>query len=321
MKVLILNYTDAGGGAAIAAFRLAKSLNEHGVKTTLGVVEKQTASNFVIALPHTQNLKLVRYKTFAKNALKKILRKFFPHIAKIFLFNSTNTILHSTNKKSLVDVNWINNSDFDLVNLHWINNDMLSIKDISKIKKPLLWTMHDSWPCSGAEHHQNVLENDTRWKEGYYSSNKPLTTTGPDICKKVWNQKKKYLQNKKISFVCPSNWEKDVLMSSALFKNQTCYVVPNIIPSSIFFKKDKKNIRSLLDIPQNKKIIGFGAAENISDLRNRKGSYHLLEALTKLKNNEKYFLVIFGNASDAFTSKVPLPFFASGYVSNPKILS
>ncbi|MBQ8679065.1 MAG: hypothetical protein IJ530_04810 [Treponema sp.] len=52
-----------------------------------------------------------------------------------------------------------------------------------------------------------------------------------------------------------------------------------------------------------------------------KGSYYLIDALQKLKNPERYFLVIFGPASDSFTSKVTLPFFASGYVANPAILS
>ena len=52
-----------------------------------------------------------------------------------------------------------------------------------------------------------------------------------------------------------------------------------------------------------------------------KGSYYLIEALQKLNNPEKYFLVIFGPASSVFTSKVSLPFFASGYVANPVILA
>ena len=52
-----------------------------------------------------------------------------------------------------------------------------------------------------------------------------------------------------------------------------------------------------------------------------KGSFYLLEALAKLKNPEKYFLVIFGPAGETFTSKVTLPFFASGYVANPDILA
>jgi len=39
-------------------------------------------------------------------------------------------------------VNKINKSNADIVNLHWVNG-MLSIEDIGKITKPLVWTLHD----------------------------------------------------------------------------------------------------------------------------------------------------------------------------------
>ena len=78
---------------------------------------------------------------------------------------------------------------------------MLSIKDISKIQKPIVWTTHDSWICCGAEHHPNILENDSRYINGYSKKNKPLTTKGIDICKKIWLKKKKYLNKKNITFI------------------------------------------------------------------------------------------------------------------------
>ena len=52
-----------------------------------------------------------------------------------------------------------------------------------------------------------------------------------------------------------------------------------------------------------------------------KGIHYLVEMLQKLKNPQNYFLVIFGSAGDSFTSRIALPFFASGYISNPSILS
>ena len=181
--------------------------------------------------------------------------------------------------------------------------------------------MHDSWPCCGAEHHPNIAENDTRWKEGYYRYNKPTTTIGTDLCRKVWNQKKQYLGNMDITFIAPSNWEHDVLKSSALFGHCKCEVIPNIIDNTIFYPKDSMAARKLYNIPCDKKVIGFGAAYDIDNPKSMKGSYYLLEALNKLKNPEEYFLVIFGPASDVFTSRIKIPFFASGYISNPNILS
>lgn len=317
MKILLLNYSDTGGGAATASLRIAKGLYDNHIDVTLGVVEKKTVNPFVTVLPPPKHFKYPKLISFFIRSVKKLNTKVKD---KTKPFKTTNRILHSENIKSKIDVNWINNSDFDVVNLHWINNDMISIEDIAKINKPIVWTMHDSWPCCGAEHHPNILESDKRWTEVYSRFNKPVSTKGPDICKKTWYRKYKYLRDRKIHFIAPSNWEKDILKQSKLFGNSSCTVIPNIIPSDIFFKKDKFAIRNSLGIPDNKKVLGFGAAYDIDNPKSLKGGHYLIEALLKLKGDE-YFLVIFGPAGTEFTSKIGIPFFNAGYITNDTILS
>ena len=318
MKILLINYTDAGGGAAIAALRLVSALNEHGINARLGVKEKRTSSPYVFELPKKkQNI-------FLRKASKAFFyfSKIFAPCTKSFKprFITSNRIIHYTNYKSKTDINCINDSDFDIINLHWII-DTISIKDISKIKKPIVWTMHDSWPCCGAEHHPNFFENDTRWKTGYYPNNKPKSTKGIDLCRKVWLQKKKYLIGKEIFFTTPSRWEADILSSSSLFSKCNCQIIPNLIPEKVFYPRNKKAAREMYNIPNDKIIIGFGAAYDIDDPKSMKGSFYLLETLKQLKNPEKFFLVVFGPAGDAFTSEISIPFFASGYISNFNILA
>ena len=240
----------------MAAVRLVNALNENGVYARLGVLKKSSANPYVFKLP--QKKKLIN-----NPKLEKISDKIYIKILNI-VFKTTNGIKHTTNFQSKTDVNWINNSEFDLVNLHWISG-VICNKDIAKIKKPIVWTMHDSWPCCGAEHHPNVIENDKRWQEGYYKWNKPKSTKGQDLCRKVWNQKKKYLENNNIIFTAPSNWEHDVLKSSKLFGTCECKVIPNIIDHSVFYSKDKKNARALFNIPSDKIVIGFGAAYDIDN--------------------------------------------------------
>ena len=172
MKILLINFTDAGGGAATAALRLTTALNDAGVYARLGVRDKKTSSTYVIELPK-------RKKSLILKILKKISNyssTVFSPVTKYFKrrFSTTNGILHTDNFKSETDINWINSSDFDIVNLHWINGTICN-KDIARITKPIVWTMHDSWPCCGAEHHPNVFEGDTRWQTGYTKENKPVT--------------------------------------------------------------------------------------------------------------------------------------------------
>lgn len=320
MKVLLINFSDVGGGAATAAIRLVTALNEKGIYARLGVPHKESDCPYVFELPPKNNCFACRFFKKLGTFISKGFNPLLVRLPKPFAFKTTNGIAHTKNFKSKTNVKWINASDYDLVNLHWIN-DVISNKDIAKIKKPLVWTMHDSWPCCGAEHHPNVIENDTRWKEGYFRNNKPSSSKGPDLCRRVWKQKKKYLADKNIHFIAPSNWEHDVLKASALFGDKECRVIPNIIDNSVFCKKDKKSIRKAFGLPEDKVILGFGAAYEIDNPKSMKGSYYIPQALSKLKNPEDYFLVIFGPASQAFTQKIKIPYFASGYISNPAILS
>ena len=42
---------------------------------------------------------------------------------------------------------------------------MISLNDISKIKKPIVWTIHDNWPFASIEHYVDI--NDKRIFDGY----------------------------------------------------------------------------------------------------------------------------------------------------------
>ena len=42
---------------------------------------------------------------------------------------------------------------------------MISLSDIMKISKPIVWTLHDNWPFSSIEHY--IKKNDNRYIVGY----------------------------------------------------------------------------------------------------------------------------------------------------------
>lgn len=50
----------------------------------------------------------------------------------------------------------------DIIHLHWINQGFLSLRDIERLvkqNKPIVWTMHDMWPCTGICHHARDCES------------------------------------------------------------------------------------------------------------------------------------------------------------------
>ena len=73
------------------------------------------------------------------------------------------------NKKAIKKISHKKNN-YDLINLHWIQGEMISIEEIGRIKKPIVWTLHDAWPFCGTEHFPNGL-NDKRYEYGYFRSN------------------------------------------------------------------------------------------------------------------------------------------------------
>lgn len=317
MKVLQINFRDSGGGSTNAAVYLTNELNKLGISASLGVYEKKTQNEFVIKIPEKKHFKT----PFLIWLSKKIFMKVTKPIRKRLEFRTTNLNAHETNFKSKIDVNWINKSDFDIVHIHSINGDLISIKDISRINKPIVWTLHDSWPCCGAEHHPNLLENDTRWQEGYKKDNKPETTRGTDLCRKVYIQKKKYLSDKNIVFTAPSLWQKWVCETSDLFSKKRCQMIPNFIYTENFFPKNKSELRKAFRIPEDKKILGFGANYGVDNPNSSKGSFYLIEALRKISDKNNYFLVIFGPSCPEFTAKIDIPYFESGAIYNNSILS
>ena len=49
---------------------------------------------------------------------------------------------------------------------------MISIEEISKINKPLVWTMHDMWPFIGSEHYtsSNYYKKDNKNKSNFINN-------------------------------------------------------------------------------------------------------------------------------------------------------
>ena len=139
MKVSHINFSDLSGGASIAANRICKALKTHSFETELRVQKKYSSLDYV----HILNSRNHDFYTSIIRKLEFLLSKF------LFISKETFSIsMHFSNAYKK-----INDLSSNLIHLHWINGGMLSIKDISKIQKPLVWTLHDMWAFSGPRHY------------------------------------------------------------------------------------------------------------------------------------------------------------------------
>lgn len=280
MKILYLSYSDIRGGASIGAYRLHQGFLNNQIKSNL-VVHKKFSDDFTVFGPHTNFKKIVNY---LKPQFIKIVLKTQKH---------RNKVDHSINLLPSNLHKFINKSDADIVILHWVGAEMISIAEIGKITKPLVWRLADQWAFCGAEHY-TLPGQDVRYREGYTKQNKSEGDKGLDIDKWTWKRKVKHWLNKDMTIVTGSKWLADCARVSYLHRNKKIEVIPSGINTNVYKPIDKQIARDILNLPQDRKLILFGSMSASSDPR--KGFHLLQPALQKLteKSNIDMAAVVFG---------------------------
>ena len=254
MKVLIINYSDKEGGAARATYRIYSSLK-----------------NKINIYLYVKNKNYLDKKIIAQNKFINILTRYFEKFLK-FLFYNKSKNFHSFNLIPTDCLKIIKKINPDIVQLHWIGMNTISIKEVSMIKKPIIWRLSDMWPILPTEHYLNNQK-----KNFFFNLDK--------FCLKL---KKKYF-NEKITFVAPSKWIKKELDSSNLTNKNYKVVIPNAINTSFWTFQKKNKLRNILNIDK-KVVITFGSTY-VDDPR--KGFKYLLQSLRYLTID--YKLIVFGN--------------------------
>ena len=248
MKVIHLSKSDIKGGAFIAAYRTHCALRNDNMNSTMWVDIKKTND---LSVQGSDNFILNKLLTYIKSLTHRIILKFL---------KKDNTKISSLAIFPSFLVNKINVSKADIINLHWINREMLSIKDIGKITKPLIWTIHDMWPFIGAEH----LTISKRWYKGNNIHNDSKKKFRFDLDLWTWKRKEKNW-TKPIQIITPSSWLKNCVKESKLMSNWPVKVIPNPIDVNKWKPMNKKIARNQLRLNENAKLILFGALGYESD--------------------------------------------------------
>lgn len=282
MNIVHLVCTD-DGGAGRAAIRVNDSINRRIVNGKCRVL---------VARKTKQIDKLYTLGGTKINKLKRIIN------------NETNKLSIKRYKTSSLFSNSIKGfnicqhdliKDSDIINLHWINGGFLSyyeLKKLSKLKKTIVWTLHDMWPFTGGCHYD---EECGRYKTNCGNCKVLRSNREKDLSTKIQKKKEKIYSDMNITIVGCSNWITECAKESKVFNNKLCVNIPNCIDIETFKPIDKEIARNILNIKTNKKIILFGAMSSTSDAR--KGFKFMLEAM-KILDRDKYIAVIFGNSSE-----------------------
>lgn len=307
MKVSILSQSDiGGGGGSRAAFRLHRALLSGGVQSCMQVGEKLSDLHTVVSSVHG---KLGKLRSLAQPSLGGHL---------MLLQKSPDANLHSMALMPSGLVQKLNQSEADVLNLHWINKEFLSIRDIGRLRKPLVWTLHDMWAFSGAEHYGPDNDN-ARWQVGYRKDNRPAGHGGLDIDRWVWRRKQKAWQ-RPMHIVTPSRWLAECVRKSILMRNWPVSVIPNPLDTRQYQPWPKQQARALLGLPSTAALVLFGAIGGIDG--QRKG-WDLLQPALKSLAAQGFDVeaVIFGQSAPSNPSTIGLHLHWMGRLNDDATLS
>ena len=300
MRILIVNTSERTGGAAVAANRLMKALNNNGAKAKMLVRDKETETLTVVPLPHSPRLRW----HFLWERLVIFCRLHFSrqHLFEVDIANAGYDITKLPEFQ-----------EADVIHLHWVNQGMLSLKGIQKILqsgKPVVWTMHDIWPATalchvtlGCQHFTSQCGN-CRLLPGGGSSHDYSTT--------IWQRKQRMLADENIYFVACSHWLESEAKRSALLKGQKIMSIPNPIDTRIYKRGNKQEARQRLGLPLDKKLILF-ASQRVTNVN--KGMDYLIEACRQLQISDAAVVILGGHAEEV-VSQLSLEAYPLGYVND-----
>lgn len=309
MKVLFVNTNDISGGAARAAMRIMRGVQQSGVEAQMFVKDK-----------YSQSLDVIPLSTYTPSSnwlfdiFKWVVQKFknLYHMFKWHPYKYTKQNVFMSDLRHINIHGALQKLDYDIVHLHWINNRFLDIRELAKIHKPIVWTLHDSWPFCGICHVP-------------YECKKYQTHCGvcpmlgskkeQDLAYEIFEKKLEAYKNLDLHIVTPSRWLGDCAKKSTLFRQFPIHVIPNCIDTDKFRPLDKAETRQKLGLSLQKKYLLFGAMHVITD--ENKGFNILLSALKCLSSTNAE-LIIYGTGDKLEQYTISVPYHVMGYIRSDK---
>lgn len=297
MKVLLITSYRSKGGAPRAASRLANALAGAGAEV-----------EYVTIYPARMT---VRQK------MRYLARVAYDRVPA--LVAARKRIMFSSGawpNDNLVES--INASDADLVHLHWINGGGMSVDDLKRINKPIVWTLHDMWAFTGGCHYDGGCDG--------FSSGcgrcPLLKSSNPGDLSAVGAQRKTaaYHQVANLTIIGLSQWMVDCAARSSAMQGLTIRRLPNPIDVNVFRPESPSLARERLGISPSTRLVAFGAVAAVGD--DRKGFRELITALSVLKEKgySNIELAVFGGSGSQHMLDTPYRTHYFGHIAGDEQL-
>lgn len=303
MKPLLLNINDIKDGAAKAAYRLHCGLKDIGINSLMLVGQKHSDDSSVISRWNKPSkylrprLDMLPLKLYRERKLSVFHPAYLPERLAADALSYNPEIIH----------------------LHWICSGYLRIETLKKFHIPIVWTLHDMWAFTGGCHYD---EECGRYQDRCGNCPQLNSKRENDLSRWVWNRKRKSWQDVNITIVTPSRWLAESARRSSLFQHHRIEIIPNGLNTELYKPIGKDTARQQLKLPQDKKLILFGAINASHD--RRKGFQYLQPALQKLAEkgwSKDVELVIFGAAEPDNPPKMGMESHYMGHVDDERSMA
>ncbi len=308
MKVLIINKSENIGGAAVASLRLFNALTKSGVEVKLMVQdEPKGGSTRSIVLANTFFTRKMSFFRFVEERLYFLRHEKSREMR--YAFSPANIGIDISKHPAVQEA--------DIIHLNWINQGFLSLQSLEKLfalGKPVVWTLHDMWTFTGGCHYAGYCHG---FLENCGNCPQLKTADRNDISSIQFFSKMNIYKRRNLSIVTCSKWLKSLASESNLLRDKPIKAIPNPLDTTIFHPLDKTDCRKSENLPLNKKLILFGAA-NVND--SRKGMSFLIEALQLFKQRYSDYtsqveLVIFGRVKAETIAQIPFESHQLNYIN------
>lgn len=309
IKVAILCHSDKLGQPSVVTHRLMRALRRIGVDARMVVFTRLT---------YDENISTV------SSRFLRVLRFQYERV-KIFLSNHMR--LDTLFDVSIANVGcrvtshpWVR--DADIVVLSWINQGLLSLKEVRRIgrlRKPMVWIMHDMWNFTGICHHAQGCKRylqDCGCCPFLHSSN------NHDLSYKVWKRKRNLYESMPLNFVAVSSWLEEEARKSSLLSDARIHMIPNAFPAEAFYIVPK-SLRKALPVDYSRKLILVGAWKLDAPAQRLPLT---VDALNYLFENEPQvansaMVLFFGEVSDpAVFDRLYFPYCHMGAINDDTLL-
>lgn len=280
MKIAMLNTFDGGGGAARSAYRLHQGLLRSGVASCfVSQYNKRTDPAIVCGTSRVEKL-IALLRPLADMLPMKLYQKRDRRQP----FSTAYVPVAQRVRQAVAEA--------DVLHLHWVVHGFINIPFLRQARRPIVWTLHDSWAFTGGCH---LPAGCRRYQEACGACPQLGSRREADLTRLNWQRKLRAWRDVDMIVVTPSNWLAACVRSSSLFAGRRVEVIPNGIDTDVFKPLDRLACRRILNLPDDKHLILFGAMGATSD--ENKGFELLRQAMAALPRQvagKECMLVVFG---------------------------